>query len=49
LSYQHGWFEPAVEFKRIAETQGLDYALPTLGTIFSAADVLQDAWWEEFR
>jgi L-ascorbate metabolism protein UlaG (beta-lactamase superfamily) len=49
LSYQHRWFEPAVAFKQFAETRGLDYALPTLGTIFSAADVLQEAWWEAYR
>lgn len=49
LSYQHAWHEPAEEFLRAAQGQGLPYLLPTLGTVFTAADMAVAPWWNAYR
>lgn len=45
LSYQHTWQEPAEDFVRFAQEQQLDFLLPRLGELCSAASILQEKWW----
>ncbi|MCB0659659.1 MAG: MBL fold metallo-hydrolase [Saprospiraceae bacterium] len=45
LSYQHSWFEPAVEFKKSAKQENIIAITPKLGEIFNAQSISEN-WWE---
>lgn len=46
LSYQHNWYEPAVEFKRHAMEKGIEFLLPRIGEEFQLNSHFQLNWWE---
>lgn len=46
LSYQHGWYEPAVEFKRHATHEKLPFVLPRIGEQFHINSRFELNWWE---
>ncbi|MFK8057550.1 MAG: MBL fold metallo-hydrolase [Saprospiraceae bacterium] len=45
LSYQHTWTDPAEEFVKSSEDEGLSYMLPPIGKIFTISDTIQEKWW----
>jgi len=47
LSYQHTWKDPADEFVKFSEENGLDYLLPSLGQLFTYSDKIQEKWWRK--
>lgn len=42
---QHAWTEPVERFSAEAIKMGLDYTVPPLGSVFTAATTCKEQWW----
>lgn len=48
LSYQHDWYEPAVQFVEAAIHQSLAYTLPELGKVTDLSSAETAYWWDTY-